>query len=523
MGAMLQKPCMSCNIERKYFANGFKVGMAEVNGWRNKMEDAHVIRSFDNAGFFGVFDGHGGDQCSKHVSKEFYARLDAQGLPADDASLKKMILDIDAHFLATEQGSGTTGAMCICHRPAEAGGKIRLRVANVGDSRVFVGKRDGSIVDGGGTEEGLTTDHKPNHPSEKERIYRCGGTVETAEGGVARVNGDLAVSRCFGDAEYKKTGGPGPEDRPVTADPELGEFECDEDDILIIVCDGVSEGDFPNQEVVKFIAERLKENNDDVGLTSRDVVFRAEEKNSKDNITCMIITFNNKDGDVDTLDLIPGPLMAIGDAKFRDAWKAMAARGEKSVGSALEMRYEYLLKEVDNEQLAEGKREDLKAELEKLSGLKDIEGEKGSEERQKAFEEWFDKSHDSGDSGGGPSGIPPGLQALLGGLGGGIPPHLLSGANAKPDDGRKVKICGLEELQSAVEAHPDLKWDQRMKDLGEAEGILCEEDTSDGTMQVRFAPPISMKAWLPTKAVTITEDGSAGESGYEGGAPSPAP
>jgi len=175
------------------------------------------------------------------------------------------------------------------------------------------------------------------------------------------------------------------------------------------------------------------------------------------------------------------------------------------------MRYEYLVKEVDNEQLAEGKREDLKAELEKLSGLKDIEGEKGSEERQKAFEEWFDKSHDSGDSGGGPSGIPPGLQALLGGLGGGIPPHLLSGANAKPDDGRKVKICGLEELQSAVEAHPDLKWDQRMKDLGEAEGILCEEDTSDGTMQVRFAPPISMKAWLPTKAVTIIEDGSAGE------------
>jgi len=39
--------------------------------------------------------------------------------------------------------------------------------------------------------------------------------VEETAGGCARVNGDLAVSRGFGDADYKQTGGPGPEDRPV--------------------------------------------------------------------------------------------------------------------------------------------------------------------------------------------------------------------------------------------------------------------------------------------------------------------
>jgi len=47
------------------------------------------------------------------------------------------------------------------------------------------------------------------------RMRRCGGTVEETAGGCARVNGDLAVSRGFGDADYKQTGGPGPEDRPV--------------------------------------------------------------------------------------------------------------------------------------------------------------------------------------------------------------------------------------------------------------------------------------------------------------------
>ena len=48
---------------------------------------------------------------------------------------------------------------------------------------------------------GLTTDHKPDHPKERARIERCGGKVEIAEGGVARVNGNLAVSRGFGDKD----------------------------------------------------------------------------------------------------------------------------------------------------------------------------------------------------------------------------------------------------------------------------------------------------------------------------------
>lgn len=102
----------------------------------------------------------------------------------------------------------------------KSGQKCHLLVANLGDSRILLGRRDGRIVDGGGTDQGLTTDHKPSHPSERQRIYRCGGTVEEAPGGVSRVNGELAVSRGFGDAEFKKTGGPQPEDRPVTCCPD---------------------------------------------------------------------------------------------------------------------------------------------------------------------------------------------------------------------------------------------------------------------------------------------------------------
>lgn len=243
MGACLPKPVETTIIERQT-GDSFRIGLAEISGWRKNMEDSHLIFMRPDWGFFGVFDGHGGDECAKAV--------------------KQMVLRVDQEFLDTCQGSGSTATMCIIRPPAVAGGKFKLHVINAGDSRVLLGKANGQIVSGGAhcTDQGLTVDHKPSHPMEHERIYRCGGTVENAAGGVARVNGDLAVSRGFGDAEYKKTGGPGPEDRPVTANPEMGHYECDGTDFLMLVCDGVSEGNFPNPEVVQLAAQKLRETND---------------------------------------------------------------------------------------------------------------------------------------------------------------------------------------------------------------------------------------------------------------------
>jgi len=146
-------------------------------------------------------------------SNKLRERLEKDGCPVDDAAVKKLMLSVDEEFLNTSQSSGSTGTMCIVHKPEPGSTKHKLRVINIGDSRVVLGKKDGSLVDGGGTDMGLTTDHKPDHPIEKERIYRCGGTVECTEGGgVARVNGDLAVSRSFGDRDYKTTVARGPDD-----------------------------------------------------------------------------------------------------------------------------------------------------------------------------------------------------------------------------------------------------------------------------------------------------------------------
>lgn len=541
MGAMLNKPVMSIVMERKTRVEcGFRVGVAEMNGWRNKMEDAHVIHLKEDWAFLGVFDGHGGDQCSAFVAKEFYKRLAENGCPKDDAAIKEMVLDIDQKYLDTETPSGTTGAMCIVHRTGP-GGKLRLRVINAGDSRVFLGRRDGTIVDGAlskpgyeCTEQGLSRDHKPNDPLEKERIYRCGGTVEEPQAGVARVNGDLAVSRGFGDAEYKKTGGPGQEDRPVTCDPELGEFECDESDFLVIACDGVSEGDFPNPEVVKFIAERLKESSfagkpGDPAIAAREVCFKAEKMNSKDNITCMIVLFDGADEAVDeSIEFEPGHFLDA-NPKFLDAHEVMARRGrlegtrEEVLAEAVKRRYAYVTKELAGcDPADDAKAQTLREEKEKM--------EDGMEDGTFDAKKWLESQRgDESGGGGGMGGMSQNdvLQMLMRQAGGpAMINQLVQGKKEQKEDGRKVKMPTLEVLKASVEAHPALAWDDKMTELAETEGVVAQEDKDDATMKVKFQQH-SIEAWVPTECVTILDGGDAadadgGSGGYAGESPATA-
>lgn len=70
----------------------------------------------------------------------------------------------------------------------------RLYIANAGDSRAVLCRK--------GTSLPLSFDHKPSHPTEKERIESAGGFISNF-GGMSRVNGNLNLSRAIGDLKYK--------------------------------------------------------------------------------------------------------------------------------------------------------------------------------------------------------------------------------------------------------------------------------------------------------------------------------
>ena len=68
--------------------------------------------------------------------------------------------------------------------------KDKFYTANIGDSRAVLCRSSKSIP--------LSTDHKPDLPSEHNRIEKAGGYIEKN-----RINGSLNLSRAFGDFDYK--------------------------------------------------------------------------------------------------------------------------------------------------------------------------------------------------------------------------------------------------------------------------------------------------------------------------------
>jgi protein phosphatase PTC1 len=94
-----------------------------------------------------------------------------------------------------------------------------LYSANAGDAR--------GVLCRAGKAVRLTYDHKGSDKQEAKRITDAGGFVMSG-----RVNGVLAVTRSLGDSAMKEfvVGA------PYTTETEL----CDEDEFLVLACDGVS-------------------------------------------------------------------------------------------------------------------------------------------------------------------------------------------------------------------------------------------------------------------------------------------
>ena len=108
---------------RRVDGTAFRVGFAEMNGWRRSMEDAHVIYAQDTWGFFGVFDGHGDDQCScftaRRISEELQSRM-----PEDEVAVTALALSLEKELLDSNQPSGSTGTFVFVKAPSTPGGSL---------------------------------------------------------------------------------------------------------------------------------------------------------------------------------------------------------------------------------------------------------------------------------------------------------------------------------------------------------------------------------------------------------------
>jgi serine/threonine protein phosphatase PrpC len=169
-------------------------------------------------------------------------------------------------------------------------------VSNVGDAACFI-KRDGVAIT-------MTDAHKPSSETEKKRIENAGMRVVND-----RINSVIAVSRSFGDKEFKGVPEKKQEEQPISCVPHISKTTLTEKDSYIVLCcgsfflffyffyffifflDGITDVLSP-QGIINYIDEQLND-----GFTKEEVAEvlceHAIEIGSRDNCSAIILFRNN--------------------------------------------------------------------------------------------------------------------------------------------------------------------------------------------------------------------------------------
>ena len=276
-----------------------KVNQDNYFVFRNFMNDANFI-------FMAVCDGHGavGQEISNFLKENLPIDLNHairnknKNILTEDISdiITEVFIKENTKLISNEMiNSMLSGSTCVStiYTP------IKLITANVGDSRIILGKFIKN--DNHWTSVDLTRDHKPSLPDEEKRIIKKGGRIEPMKDednsfiGPPRVwlkdqeYPGLAMSRSFGDRVAHSVG--------VSEEPEIKEYYfCEEDKFFVVASDGLFEF-ISSQNIVEIIKDYYL-NKDIVGCCenlyelSREKWMKEEEV--VDDIT-MILVFLEDD------------------------------------------------------------------------------------------------------------------------------------------------------------------------------------------------------------------------------------
>lgn len=283
----------------------FFLGFSDLQGRRPHMEDAHCIASplipGQDIHLFTLYDGHAGTfvahECSKQFPEILLKYINENSIDFINeppiqrieeilielcSKLNESVLESMKMAPMIERGSGTTGIFALIFGD-------NLIVFNVGDSR--------GVICCSGNSKRVSYDQKPLNKEEQERIINLGGHVSVD----GRINGNLAVSRTFGDFPFRPYVSCVPFISPLMKIDDKFEF-------LILACDGVWD-EVEDEKAVKVIREFLQENennnnNNDEGKVNsyREKVLSASASKlrdlafctgSDDNISILIIQFRH--------------------------------------------------------------------------------------------------------------------------------------------------------------------------------------------------------------------------------------
>lgn len=257
-----------------------RIGVHSAQGRRPANEDTEYINTefsipgYTNSAMIAVFDGHAGDLVSKELKTVLPAKLQEALVKGDEQTcLTKIFLDTDQYLLkkSLSEGSWADGSTAVTAFILDR----KLFVANVGDSEAILVKKGEAI--------NLTTVHKPDDPEENKRINELGGKVF-----YGRVFGMLAVSRAFGDIQFKPPKTPA---HYVCAEPAISYTDIDETcEYLVLACDGLWDV-YTHKEVAQFVDYHVSQGKQLSEVATMLIDSAIEERESTDNVTVIIVQF----------------------------------------------------------------------------------------------------------------------------------------------------------------------------------------------------------------------------------------
>lgn len=236
------------------------------------MEDYHVaefrkVRGLE-LGLYAIFDGHLGENVASYLQKNLFRNI----LSEDEfwsepcKGMVKAYEKTDKAILEQTSKLGLGGSTAVTAILID--GK-KLVVANVGDSRAVLCQKGRAVQ--------LSVDHEPSTSVERGSIENRGGFVSNVPGDVPRVDGQLAVSRVFGDKHLKLH---------LRSDPDVKQLDVDSGtEFLILASDGLWKV-MENQEAVNFVKKTK-----DPEVAAKKLTAEALNRYSKDDISCIVVSF----------------------------------------------------------------------------------------------------------------------------------------------------------------------------------------------------------------------------------------
>ena len=231
-----------------------------------------------------IFDGHGGGNISSYLQKNFtkmYQNFlkETQNNIVNSLSMAFEQIDEDIKKQPEIENQGSTGT--IIHIIREKNNRLFVYNGNVGDSRASLISSKKIIR--------LSQDHRTSDKEERKRIISEGGMIINN-----RVNGELMLTRSFGDFDFKKNKNNIKKNndelsrfrKGVICKPFVSQIEIDQNinnQFLFLASDGI--WDVVSEEDLQ---QLIRVNNDTEYLSSI-IIEKALFKKAWDNLSIFVV------------------------------------------------------------------------------------------------------------------------------------------------------------------------------------------------------------------------------------------